>query len=138
MPSCVRCSTEKEPTEFYDSDRTCKECRKRRVRENRRQKIDYYRAHDRVRSALPHRAELRKRVSIEWKATNPDHRRAQVALGNALRDGKVVRPDECEGCGQAARIEAHHHDYSKPLVVVWLCKPCHAIADKIRRKFEAA
>lgn len=48
-------------------------------------------------------------------------------------------PEFCEGCGlKSARLEKHHPDYSKPLLVVWLCKRCHAIADKIRRRLEAS
>jgi hypothetical protein len=47
-------------------------------------------------------------------------------------------PELCEGCNKPVRLEKHHPDYSKPLLVVWLCKPCHAIADKIRRRLEAS
>lgn len=47
-------------------------------------------------------------------------------------------PECCEGCGLKKKLEKHHPDYAKPLLVVWLCKPCHAIADKIRRRLEAS
>lgn len=33
-------------------------------------------------------------------------------------------------------MEAHHHDYSKPLDVIWLCTPCHSKADEARREHE--
>ena len=37
-------------------------------------------------------------------------------------------------CGlKKNRLERHHPDYDLPLLIVWLCKPCHAIADKQRR-----
>lgn len=40
-----------------------------------------------------------------------------------LRRGKLVRQD-CVSCG-SAQSQMHHSDYSKPLQVVWLCRPCH-------------
>jgi hypothetical protein len=68
-----------------------------------------------------------------WIERNPEKRAAQIAVGNALRDGKLVR-GPCEragdgGCGR--RIEAHHDDYSKPLVVRWLCSRHHAALRKV-------
>jgi ribosomal protein S27AE len=48
---------------------------------------------------------------------------------NALRRGEIVKPTVCESCGQEVFLTAHHHDYSKPLAITWLCRPCHRIAD---------
>lgn len=51
----------------------------------------------------------------------------------ALTSGRIVRPNQCERCGQnpgtgrdgRSLLHAHHHDYSKPLDVEWLCVKCH-------------
>lgn len=51
--------------------------------------------------------------------------RAQDAVKQALRTGRLVRPSECSGCRTPGRPEAHHPDYDKPFEVVWLCRPCH-------------
>jgi hypothetical protein len=40
-----------------------------------------------------------------------------------LKRGKLTR-EPCVSCG-AERAEMHHADYSKPLEVTWLCRPCH-------------
>lgn len=37
--------------------------------------------------------------------------------------GNIVRKP-CAKCG-ATEAEKHHPDYSKPLDIVWLCRPCH-------------
>ena len=50
---------------------------------------------------------------------NPKKRNARVAVGNAIRDGKLIKKC-CEVCGNAESF-AHHDDYNKPLLVRWLC-----------------
>ena len=57
-------------------------------------------------------------------------RKAHYAVGNAIRDGKLVKPTACEECGSSVpsrRLHAHHADYSKPLDVEFLCSRCHGI-----------
>lgn len=44
----------------------------------------------------------------------------------ARRNGSLIAPDKCSVCGQGGRIIGHHHDYSQPLLLTWLCKSCHA------------
>lgn len=41
----------------------------------------------------------------------------------AIRRGRLAR-QPCQECG-ASPAEAHHSDYSKPLLVTWLCRACH-------------
>lgn len=69
-------------------------------------------------------------------AKNPTRTNANRAVEAALKAGAIENPGVCYGCGCKAgehRIEAHHHDYSKPLDVVWLCTPCHRRMDAQRR-----
>jgi len=68
-----------------------------------------------------------------WQTRNPEKRAAHVALGNAIRDGKL-RKGPCEVGGDCeGKVQAHHDDYSKPLEVRWLCKRHHEAADQARR-----
>jgi hypothetical protein len=66
-----------------------------------------------------------------WEKRNPEKRRAHWAVKAALRTGALVKPDACLKCG-TGQTEAHHPDYSKPLEVVWLCRPCHGIEHRSR------
>ncbi len=50
----------------------------------------------------------------------------------ALKAGRIVRPECCEGCGAKRRIQAHHADYNKPLEVKWLCTICHGAEHRIK------
>jgi len=43
--------------------------------------------------------------------------------GVYLSRGKLAR-QTCEICG-SRKSQMHHEDYSKPLKVNWLCRPCH-------------
>lgn len=58
------------------------------------------------------------------KDRRPEQVRAWRAVQQAVKTGKLVR-QPCETC-EATPAEAHHPDYSKPLEVRWLCRPCHA------------
>ena len=121
MKTCKQCGEAKPLTDFYANRAVCKPCVRARVREHRREN-DSVREYDRARAKAPERRAHVRRVVIDWRATHPDKYRAQTAVGNALRDGKIKKLP-CEVCG-AKKVHAHHHDYSKPLDVTWLC-PLH-------------
>lgn len=133
---CKSCREFRSIDEFYACNRVrCKECVKAAAREYRQNNIERVRAYDRVRGLDPQRkAEVKTRAPrykdrhAAWvranNEENPERRAARVAVGNAIRDGKLkVQP--CERCGYAVGVHAHHEDYSKPLDVTWLCSRCH-------------
>lgn len=148
MAKCRVCSEEKEPSEFYPQQLRkagdigeCMECTKTRVRDNRARRVEYYREYDAERFQKDPRVRERHRrykktdkggavlreSRLRWVGKNPEKRAAHIAVGNAVRSGKLTKPSTCSKCGEsAAKIHGHHNDYSKPLEVVWLCPSCHA------------
>ena len=144
MKRCFKCGIEKPIEDFYVHRMMadghlgkCKACTRLDMRVDRHTK-PRVREYDRQRAALPHRATLRARITREWNVAHRDRKNAATKAKRAMEKGLITKPDLCEGCGLQKRLEKHHPDYSKPLIVVWLCKPCHAIADKIRRRLEAS
>lgn len=140
MKRCFKCGIDKPREEFYRHPQMgdgllgkCKDCAKLDMRVDRATK-PRVRAYDRERAKQPHRKALSIKQTREWRQKNPDRQKAH----NAAHRAGLVAPPCCEGCGLVRRLEKHHHDYSRPLVIVWLCKPCHAIADKLRRRLETA
>jgi len=141
---CKDCGATPGTTRFYAGvPQRCAECHKRRVRENRAAKPDFYREFEAMRYARDYekRRALRvayaktergklamKRGHVAYMNRNPERRAAHISLGNALRDGRIIRPAECQECGAKSRIHGHHDDYAKPLDVRWLCIPCHTKA----------
>lgn len=75
-------------------------------------------------------------IKARWSARNPEKCRANSAVTNAVRDGRLDKPKACEGCGAEKRLHGHHEDYAKPLEVRWLCAQCHK--DRHREMLEAA
>ncbi len=133
---CAKCSVEKQPGDFYAGDRTCKTCRCARVRENRREKLEQYRAYEKRRASMPHRVEAReayratdagqiavRRAHARYNRRYRERRQAAIEVGNAVRDGRLKKM-ACWECG-AAKVEAHHPAYDQPLHVVWLCNAHH-------------
>lgn len=147
---CKSCEGEFSVDGFYASNlRTCKECTKAKVRKNRAEKAEYYRAYDRKRyrdcdkrksaakrsanspSGLRSRAKSLARI----KSENPEKFKARNKVNNAIRNGKIERGTECHFCGGSERLQAHHEDYDHPLDVVWLCASCHGKLHAIKGDF---
>lgn len=54
--------------------------------------------------------------------------RAVGLLNRAVKDGKIVKPSNCQKCCRKVttkNLHAHHFDYAQPYNVVWLCALCH-------------
>jgi len=137
---CKRCFESKNDDLFYPKDSTCKECRKRMVRENRAAKIEYYREYDRHRFQNDPRVVARhkryqatdkgvlslSKAKAKWTENNAIKRGASFMVNNAVRDGRLEKQYVCSECGtNKGRIHGHHDDYAFPLVVRWLCSKCH-------------
>lgn len=117
---CNKCNAKKDDSaDFYANDRTCKECRKEKVRQNRRANIEYYRAYDRKRGNRQGIEYVRK-----YRAENEAKYKAHTKVNNAIRSGEL-NPEPCEMCGISETVHAHHDDYAKPLNVRWLCAKHH-------------
>ena len=68
-----------------------------------------------------------------WQKNNPEKVKAHSKIYWATKTGKISRPQSCDLCFISCKPSAHHHDYTKPFDVKWLCKDCHAIQ---HRKFD--
>lgn len=110
----------------------CKRCTKSDAAAHRAANLEQVRKYDRARSSMPHRVALRSQVTAAWRRQHPLRRAAQVALGNAVRDGLVKRWPVCAIPTCDLAPEAHHPDYSQPLDVVWLCRAHHMQAHAIK------
>lgn len=131
MKTCKSCQVEKDESAFYAHpksadrlDHRCKECVKVAVKANyairRPEKSEY----ERQRARTPERRAHGTKASRAHRARNPERYKARTAVGNALRDGRLTR-GPCKHCGSTEKVQAHHHDYNKPLDVEWVCFKCH-------------
>lgn len=58
--------------------------------------------------------------------SSAENRRICRLVADAVRKGILERPSYCSWCGDdTKRIVGHHPDYARPLMVVWICDPCH-------------
>lgn len=123
--------------------RNCRECDHRRSKQRRLRDGDLLRVRERRRySADPDRqrkaaAEYRRsergkrlnKLAVQrYRARNAEKYAAHLEVRKALAAGILSKPSCCElahlaGC--SGRLEAHHHDYSRPLDVRWLCVSHH-------------
>jgi hypothetical protein len=127
MKYCGKCKLTKEKTEFGKRKASadglaaiCKMCQKEydsaRLRDPKRMKarLEY----QKTKGKDKHLAATKK-----WVANNTVKRAAHMLVGNAIREGRLVK-QSCEKCGNE-KTNAHHDDYAKPLEVRWLCDDHH-------------
>ena len=140
--TCFKCGHQKVRSEFYQHKQMrdgllgkCKVCTKSDVLAHRLANIERVRSYDKQRASLPPRVALRRTICADNHRRHPERAAARAETYRAF----PTAPAKCEHCGvRSSRIERHHLDYSRPLLIEWLCKPCHAAADKVRRQVEAA
>lgn len=151
--TCFKCGELKCLTLYYKHAQMadghlnkCKECTKKDVREYRVENLDKVMAYDRNRPNKDERRESNNKRNLskyknceeyrvrvlqsrsEHSKRNPHKKYAANAVNNAIRDGKITRPDTCTHCGdKGIPIEGHHWSYLEEnwLDVIWLCIPCH-------------
>lgn len=133
---CGTCKIYKPVSEYYEDGKTvagiasvCKACHTKgciatRDRDNARQANVLYMRRARVKD--PEKFRERERLSAEKKRQNsPQKVAARNAVNAAVKRGELLKPTDCEMCGQQRKVAGHHDDYSKPLQVRWLCAACH-------------
>lgn len=154
---CTVCNKEKSVDNFYKNSKSkdglghrCKNCFKLYYKNNRelinaRSLIRYKNIVDSDIST-EQRDILRERVrkyrktkqyyinKKKWEDNNKIKHKAHLAIANAVRRGKIIKPSECSICKKNnCLIHGHHKDYNEPLDVIWCCKECH---DKIHREIK--
>ena len=146
---CIRCGKEKDLELFYKHPKMgdghlnkCIECCKEDARKNG--KTERKRLYDRNR---PNKAErvLKNKIRMQiMKLENPEKYKAQknkaqqnyrkkhlekykahTLFSEAMKSGKIIKPNFCWLCDKKCEPEAHHYDYSKPYDVIWLCSEFH-------------
>lgn len=130
MKRCFKCGAEKPLSDYYKHSKMadgylgkCKECTKSDVKTHRKEN-DSVRDYDRKRGNRMSAEDVRR-----YRSENPNKYKAHLFINNQVKKGFIVKPDNCECCGEkpisAKGIHGHHDDYAKPNVVRWLCAKCH-------------
>jgi cytidylate kinase len=96
--------------------------RTEKERAYRRQYKKIQKARDKKNGKLQRRrAEYQKRYRAKYSIKN----NAYCKVNRAVRSGRLKKAELCSICGQKGLIMGHHHDYMKPLDVIWVCMECH-------------
>ncbi len=129
---CFKCGKTKSVSAFYVHKAMadgllgkCKGCAKKDANEHRLKNLDRIRAYDRQRGKLPHRIKATVKCVRRYRKTHPLRYAANTLLRNAVRGGKIKKPERCSMCNAKTKLMGHHEDYYKPLNVVWACQICH-------------
>lgn len=132
MKICRRCGEEKALEGYYKHSQMldghlniCKECVKKQRAEHRLENIDKIRAYDRERASQPQRKEKRKKITAKRRNEVEGYQSCHNAVMRAIKKGTLQRANTCQICAKQGKTEAHHHDYTRTLKVVWLCPACH-------------
>ena len=76
----------------------------------------------------PQGKEYFKKRYESLRVNSPEKIKAHNALNYAVLHNEIQKPDCCSVClkkTEKRNLIGHHEDYSKPLVVVWVCRLCH-------------
>lgn len=92
----------------------------------RRRTDPEYREKNRQRSIQSYQEHREARLLLAKKHNGTEKAKARETLHNAIKRREIIKPSRCDICHSNSHfIQAHHDDYSKPLIVLWLCVFCH-------------
>lgn len=135
MRQCSKCGSEFEPKTWQVKrhDAICLICCAQYKREWKAKNPGHITEQDReqkakynVRPEVVARRQERRKLRGYRSQKNSEQlrkRRARWTLTREIIKGAVLR-QPCIKCGDQ-KSQAHHHDYDKPLDVIWLCLRCH-------------
>ncbi len=114
--TCICCKEEKPINEYYPRHRmgnsyasNCKKCSAIIRKEWRRNNPGSVMMHTR-----------------KQREANPNRLLAYSRINHAKEYGIIRPPDACEICQEKTALSGHHEDYSKSLLVIWVCRQCHS------------
>jgi len=130
MSMCFYCGESKSPTDFYKDPKKhtrCKECWRAYTRINNRK--HYLKKKEKHNTRTKKWYQENKHKWKEYHANrikNSDYKKKERARQQARRAVKkgIIKKENCSSCNSPIS-ELHHENYSKPLEVIWLCRPCH-------------
>lgn len=152
MKTCSKCGGEKPPSDFH-KNRTCKDglhswcktCRAKRdkhapeyskkyYRDHREKILKYQKENWKKYSQTEGGKEASQRSIRKYQMKYPERMKANRAVNNAIRGGKLTRPTTCESCKKRRFVHGHHEDYiNRPLDIDWLCRECHIELHRLLR-----
>jgi hypothetical protein len=139
--TCFRCLCKKPLEAFYKHAQMgdgrlnkCIECTKADVAKHRMANLEKIRAYDKRRASQPHRVAKRLEVVKQYDQKFPARRKANAAVSNAVRDGRLQKWP-CQVCGNEKSV-GHHPDYDNPLGVVWRCQAHHKQAHALGARLD--
>jgi hypothetical protein len=115
---CIRCMRLKLRAKFYKHPQmgdgflnVCKECVKARVKAHAKANPEKIRKITREKRRRPkYREKYKKWLEVspqerqatrdKWDAANRQKRKAEWTVSNAIRDGKLIKPNNCQRCGK--------------------------------------
>lgn len=134
----------KDPS-FYREEARLKAIEIRKTEEHKKYRKNYEKRNRKKISDYARELYGKKTRALElqkvWKSKNKDKLRkynktqrerfpfkvaARGYVCAAIKEGILIRPENCSECLKICKAEAHHEDYLKPLEVIWLCRACHA------------
>lgn len=145
MKMCRECNIEKPLLDFYSHKgmkdghlNKCKECVKLRIEKyaklNVEKKKEWCRNYANSKKGKAKSAKylsteygktVKLRASENYKKRYPLKVKANHFVAYAIECGNLIKPSVCSECKSESKLEGHHDDYTKPLVIRWLCIPCH-------------
>lgn len=84
--------------------------------------IDWLKAHPehKIKQKMKEIRQVRNEYKKKWYSQNKTK-----FIAETIAEKNTYLQSSCEICGGTSKLERHHPDYSEPLVVVTVCKPCH-------------